>query len=120
MYTPRGELNDEFLQALYDGKLLEGLKKCREKKDFMRVLKQYVENMEYEELEESMVVLQSYLEEEQEMRILSDEDLDEVAGGNQRARIFDRSSVTGLLDRNPKAVAELRGVFDVLSRSRHL
>lgn len=116
MYTPRGELNEKFLQALYQGKLLDEMKLCRKKTELMKLLGNYAIVMPEEELLESLAVIQSYLDEEQKMRLLEDEELDEVVGGAQKSRIFCRDQIVGLLEKKPGAADDLRGLFSVLRR----
>lgn len=115
MYTPKGELNDVLLKALYEKKVMEEIGNCGTREELLRVLGRYVRGIEAEEAMDSLAVILSYLE-EQDIQLLSDEDLDEVAGGMQISRVFVKDDIVGLLDRNPGVVKELRGMISVLNR----
>lgn len=116
MYTPRGELNETLLRALYQDGVLDALKLCRDRIQLLKSLEKYVAAISEEELTESLTIVQSYLEEEQEIRLLNDQELDEVAGGAQKKRIFQRDRIVGLLEKNPEAARDLLGIFTVLRK----
>lgn len=114
MYTPRGELNDTLLKALYEKKVMEEVGSCRTREELLKVLDKYARGIEAEEAMDSLAVILSYLE-EQDIQLLSDEDLDEVAGGMQNSSVFVKDDIVGLLDRNPGAVKKLRSMLSVLN-----
>lgn len=114
MYTPKGELHEEFLAVLYQDEILKELKSCKNQKELIAAIKKYVTDIEEEEVQDSLVVIQSYLEEEQESQILTDEDLDGVAGGTRRNEGFMKDKITGLLEKNPKATSDIHSIFQKL------
>lgn len=80
MYTPKGELNDDLLKVLQQEDTAQKLMKSQSKEEAYEVLKAARCTMPLEEIEKNMEIMKSYYE-EKENGVLSDDDLDQVAGG---------------------------------------
>lgn len=80
MYTPKGELNDALLELMKDPEKIKELEGLKSPEEGLEVVKKYIPDMTLEEFQKSMQIMRAYLEESQE-GLLSEEDLDSVAGG---------------------------------------
>ncbi|MEG1947060.1 MAG: hypothetical protein RR139_08185 [Lachnospiraceae bacterium] len=79
MYTPKGELNDKLYEMMRDEEAVEKLAAAKSPEECYEVAKSYAD-VSFEEFQSSMEIMRSYLEESQD-GLLSEEDLDQVAGG---------------------------------------
>ncbi|MEG1291396.1 MAG: hypothetical protein RSD28_03765 [Lachnospiraceae bacterium] len=79
MYTPKGELNDKLYEMMQDEAAVEKLAAAKSPEECYEVAKSYAE-VSFEEFRSSMEIMRSYLEESQD-GLLSEEDLDQIAGG---------------------------------------
>lgn len=111
MYTPRGELNREFLELLYQGDVLKKLESCKNRQEVCRTLKQYLKKVNPEEIIESLVIIQTYLDEEQMEYVFTEEELDFVAGGMQKNLVTGVERIVGLSDHNPDAGKSIRAIY---------
>ena len=80
MYTPKGELNDNLLELMQNAEAVKAFEGCKSPEEGYEVVKKYLPDISMEEFQGSMQVMAAYLEEQTD-GLLSDEDLDEVAGG---------------------------------------
>lgn len=80
MYTPKGELNDDLLKLVQDPEIIKAFGECKTPEGGYEIVKKQLPAISMEEFQNNMQIMHSYLEESQE-GLLSDEDLDEVAGG---------------------------------------
>ena len=80
MYTPKGELNDELLKLVQDPEKVMEFIGLTTPEEGLAVAKKYIPDITLEEFQKSMQIMSSYLEENKD-GLLSDEDLDSVAGG---------------------------------------
>jgi uncharacterized protein YeeX (DUF496 family) len=115
MYTPRGELHEGFLEIMYQEDIWKEIRNCRNREELQAVLDKYVKGMELAELKDTLVVIQSYLEEEQRDRVLSEADLDEVAGGMRNEQVFFKNKIFGLLERHQGITQEIRDIFGTMN-----
>ena len=84
MYTPKGELNDDLLKLVQDPEIIEAFGECKTPEGGYEIVKKKLPEITMEEFRNNMQIMYSYMEESQE-GLLSDEDLDEVAGGKSDA-----------------------------------
>lgn len=120
MYTPRGEVNDKVFQILQKEEVLTRLNSCKKRKEMEKILKNYGVEAAFEEFLESLVVLQSYLDEEQkkllleevemENEILEDDLLDMVAGGTA-GNLGVQEQMAAMLRRQPETAREISALF---------
>ena len=80
MYTPKGELNDELLKVLQQEETAKKLMESQSKEEAYEILKAAGCRMTLEEVEKNTDIMKAYYE-EKENGVLSDDDLDQVAGG---------------------------------------
>lgn len=85
MYTPKGEINDALYEAMKDQAFIEKLASAKTPDDCYEAVKEAGVEVSREEFEKSMEIMKGYLEESQE-GILSEEDLDQVAGGKMSGK----------------------------------
>ena len=85
MYTPKGEINDALYEAMKDQDFVDKLAQAKTPEDCYAVAKEAGMEVSKEEFEKSMEIMKSYLEESQE-GVLSEEDLDQVAGGKMSGK----------------------------------
>lgn len=114
MYTPKGELNEELLKVLYENQVIEEIGNCASKEEILNIFGRYMKEMEETEAVDSLAVILSYLE-EQDIQLLSEEELDTVAGGMRQVAVFSKEDIVGLLEKNPLAVKAIRGALTVLN-----
>lgn len=96
MYTPKGELNDELLKLMQDPEAVKAFEGCKSPEDGYEVVKKYLPNISLEDFQGSMQIMAAYLEESKD-GLLSDDDLDEVAGGKSDSARKDVGIATGVL-----------------------
>jgi len=79
MKTPRGEVSDSIIALANDEALLQKMSECKSPEEVYALVKDRV-GMPYEQFADEMVIVHSYLQ-ELETGLLTEEDLDAVAGG---------------------------------------
>lgn len=94
MYTPKGELNDDLLKLMEDAEAIKALEGCKSPEEGYEVVKKFLPNISMEDFQRSMQIMHAYLEEKED-GLLSDEDLDEVAGGKSSKKKLE-SAAAGL------------------------
>lgn len=114
MYTPKGELNDELLKLVQDPDKLKAFEACKSPEEGYEVVKQFLPNISMEEFQGSMQIMASYLEESKD-GLLSDDDLDEVAGGKSKSTNKDIKIATGVLSGVGAAAGVVAGVVSALA-----
>lgn len=82
MYTPKGELSDKLLEAMKDQEFVKKITDASNKDVVLAAVQEVDPSITMDGLKEQISVMQSYLEESQE-GVLSDDDLDLVAGGSK-------------------------------------
>lgn len=82
MYTPKGELSDKLLEAMKDQEFVKKITDASNKDAVLAAVQDVDPSITMDSLKEQISVMQSYLEESQE-GVLSDDDLDQVAGGSK-------------------------------------
>lgn len=115
LYTPKGEINRKFLSMLYKEQILEEMFSCETPQELSSVWEKYAVSISAEEARDSLTVILSYLEEETQHIILSEEELDEVAGGMRPEQVLDRDQITDLLKKGQKTVGMIYGLFQKLT-----
>ncbi|MGI6069852.1 MAG: hypothetical protein ACOYBE_05435 [Blautia sp.] len=85
MYTPKGDINDALYKAMQDETFIAKLGEAKSPEDCYEVAKAAGMEMPMEEFQKSMEVMKAYLDEKEE-GILSEEDLDSVAGGKMNSK----------------------------------
>lgn len=114
MYTPRGELNESFLQLLYQKDVLKELENCKNQKEICNVLKQQLKKVELQEIMESLEIIQSYLDEEEKECVLTSEELDFVVGGMQKNIINGQNEVIGLMNHYPNIGKSIYKIYKTI------
>lgn len=84
MYTPKGELSDKLLEAMKDQEFVKKITGAADKDAVLAAVKEVDDSITMDSLKAQVAIMQSYLDESQE-GMLSDEDLDQVAGGSKAA-----------------------------------
>ena len=82
MYTPKGELSDKLLEAMKNEEFVKKLSGAADKETALAVVQEADASITMDSLKEQIAIMQSYMEESQE-GVLSDDDLDQVAGGSK-------------------------------------
>lgn len=80
MYTPKGEINDALYEAMKNPDVVSKLAEAKTPEDCYEIVKAAGVDVAMDDFQKSMEIMNSYLEESQE-GVLSEEDLDQVAGG---------------------------------------
>lgn len=80
MYTPKGEINDALYEALKNGEVLAKLSVAKSPEECYEAVKAAGVKISMEEFQGSMEIIKAYLQENDE-GVLSEDDLDQVAGG---------------------------------------
>lgn len=88
MFTPKGDINDALLKLAKDEAVVAKLKECKTEEEALAVVKTVAPDMTMEELKSSVEVMKSYIE-ESESGVLSEDDLDQVAGGKGKVTLDD-------------------------------
>lgn len=79
MKTPKGEINDGLLELLKNEELMTQMSKCANETECYDLVKNKLD-INFEDFKSSMALANDYLK-ESETGLLSDDDLDQVAGG---------------------------------------
>ncbi len=79
MKTPKGEISDSIIALASDEALLQKMSECKSPEEVYALVKDRVD-MPFEQFTAEMTVAQSYLK-EMEAGLLTEDDLDAVAGG---------------------------------------
>ncbi len=82
MYTPKGELSDKLLEAMKDESFAKKMAGAKDADTLLALVQEADPELTMDRLKESIVIMTSYLEESEE-GVLSEEDLDLVAGGSK-------------------------------------
>lgn len=80
MYTPKGELNDKLVEAVTTKEVIDKITASSSLEEVYQVVKEAGCDVTMDELKNSLEILKAY-NEEKESGVLSEEDLDQVAGG---------------------------------------
>lgn len=80
MYTPKGEINDALYELMKNKEVVDKMANAASAKECYEVVTAAGLEISEEEFKTSMGIMKDYLEESQD-GILSEEDLDQVAGG---------------------------------------
>jgi hypothetical protein len=83
MKTPRGEISDSIVALANDETLLKKMSECKSPEEVYALVKDRV-GIPFEQFTAEMTIAHSYLQ-EMEVGLLSEEDLDAVAGGKSKA-----------------------------------
>ena len=114
MYTPKGELNDNLLELMQNPEALKAFEGCKSPEEGYEAVKTYLPNISMEEFQGSMQVMAAYLEEQTD-GLLSDEDLDEVAGGKSDSSRKAVKISTGVLTGAGAAAGVAAGIISALA-----
>ncbi|HHW93541.1 MAG TPA: hypothetical protein GX734_03505 [Clostridiaceae bacterium] len=79
MKTPKGEISDSIIALTNDEALLQKMSECKSPEEVYALVKDRV-GIPFEQFTAEMTIAHSYLQ-EMEAGLLSDDDLDAVAGG---------------------------------------
>ncbi len=82
MYTPKGELSDKLLEAMKDESFAKKMTGAADADALLALVQEADPEITMDSLKESVSIMSSYLEESEE-GVLSEEDLDLVAGGSK-------------------------------------
>lgn len=80
MYTPKGEINEVLLNALNKEGVMAKVADCKSIEAAYDVVKEAVPEITMDEFKEGLTIMKAYYEESED-GALSEEDLDQVAGG---------------------------------------
>ena len=95
MKTSRGEISDSIIALANDEALLQKMSECKSPEEVYALVKDQV-GIPFEQFADEMVIVHSYLQ-ELETGLLTEEDLDAVAGGkNEKDQKVVDSVVNGL------------------------
>ncbi|MGI6506985.1 MAG: hypothetical protein ACOX4A_01160 [Saccharofermentanales bacterium] len=83
MKTPRGEISDSIITLAKDEALLQKMSECKSPEEVYALVKDRV-GIPFEQFTAEMEIAHSYLK-EMEVGLLTEEDLDAVAGGKSKA-----------------------------------
>lgn len=81
MKTPKGEINDKVLELVKDEEILAKMAETKSPEECYDVVKDKID-ISFEDFTASMTVAMNYVQESQS-GLLSDDDLDQVAGGKK-------------------------------------
>ncbi|HHW93542.1 MAG TPA: hypothetical protein GX734_03510 [Clostridiaceae bacterium] len=87
MKTPKGEISDSIVALANDETLLKKMSECKSPEEVYALVEDRV-GIPFEQFIAEMTIAHSYLK-EMEAGLLSDDDLDAVAGGKQTKKFFD-------------------------------
>lgn len=79
MKTPKGEINDQVLEIVKDEAMITQMKEAKTPEDCYAIVKEKI-SISFEEFKSSMAIANEYLTEKEE-GILTDDDLEQIAGG---------------------------------------
>jgi len=84
MQTPKGEINDKIMKLTEDEAILQKMSTANSPEECYELVKDRIEGVSFEEFQASMSVAAAYVQESQSGE-LSENDLDMVAGGKDKA-----------------------------------
>ncbi len=87
MKTPKGEISDSIIALANDEILLQKMSECKSPEEVYALVEDRV-GIPFEQFTAEMSIANSYLK-EMEAGLLSEDDLDAVAGGKQTKKFFD-------------------------------
>ena len=87
MKTPKGEISDSIVALANDETLLQKMSECTSPEEVYALVEDRV-GIPFEQFTAEMSIANSYLK-EMEAGLLSEDDLDAVAGGKQTKKFFD-------------------------------
>jgi len=87
MQTPKGEISDSIVALANDETLLKKMSECKSPEEVYALVKDRV-GISFEQFTAEMKIAHAYLQ-EMEAGLLTEEDLDAVAGGKQTKKFFD-------------------------------
>jgi len=87
MKTPKGEISDSIVALANDETLLQKMSECTSPEEVYALVEDRV-GIPFEQFIAEMAIAHSYLK-EMESGLLSEDDLDAVAGGKQTKKFFD-------------------------------
>ena len=87
MKTPKGEISDSIIALANDEILLQKMSECKSPEEVYALVEDRV-GIPFEQFIAEMSIANSYLK-EMEAGLLSEDDLDAVAGGKQTKKFFD-------------------------------
>ena len=87
MKTPKGEISDSIIALANDEILLQKMSECKSPEEVYALIEDRV-GIPFEQFTAEMSIANSYLK-EMEAGLLSEDDLDAVAGGKQTKKFFD-------------------------------
>jgi hypothetical protein len=87
MKTPRGEISDSLVELAKDEALLQKMSECKSPEEVYALVKDRVD-MPFEQFTAEMDIANSYLK-EMESGLLTEDDLDAVAGGKAATKTLD-------------------------------
>jgi hypothetical protein len=79
MKTPKGEINDKIFELIKDEETLKKMSACKSEQECYDLVKGKID-IGFDEFKSSMAVAKEYMQ-ESESGLLSEEELDQVAGG---------------------------------------
>lgn len=85
MYTPKGEISDALYEAMKKEDVVAKLAQAKSPDECYAIVTEAGVSISREDFESSMEIMNAYLEENQE-GVLTDEDLDSVAGGKGNSK----------------------------------
>lgn len=109
MYTPKGEINDALYEALKKEGVLAKLSQAKSPEECYEVVKAAGVELSLTDFQENMEIMKSYLEESEE-GVLSEDDLDQVAGGKSSKTKEKVSDATDGLKLAGAAVGVIGGI----------
>ncbi|MGI6090271.1 MAG: hypothetical protein ACOYEL_02625 [Saccharofermentanales bacterium] len=87
MKTPRGEISDSIVALANDEALLQKMNECKSPEEVYALVEDRV-GIPFEQFTDEMKIAHAYLQ-EMEDGLLTEDDLDAVAGGKQAKKFFD-------------------------------
>ncbi len=87
MNTPKGEINDKILALVNDEAVLAQMAEAKSPEECYDIVKDKID-IGFEEFKESMEIAMNYVNESQS-GLLSDDDLEQVAGGKDAGGVLD-------------------------------
>ena len=82
MYTPKGEINDKLMEAMKDEAFVTKFSACETPEAAYALVKEAIPGITKEEFKASAAAMCAYLQENED-GVLSEDDLDQVAGGSK-------------------------------------
>lgn len=91
MQTPKGEINDKIIELCKDEALLEKMAAATSPEECYEIAKDRLDGVSFEEFQSSMSVAMAYTAEGKSGE-LSEDDLDQVAGGKGTMEIIETAT----------------------------